>query len=189
MSRVGHKLLIPGALLVLAFALPSAAQASASAVIRDCAQDGHLDGHYSNAELRQARDNLPSDLAEYSDCGDVIGAAITSGGSGGGHRGTGPPPAVRHHHARAHGATPRKRVHAIKPGRPRLDLGGRVIEPGKNGLFKPSSSTHRLPLPLLLALIAGGLMATVLGLMALRRRLPALSNLSLPRVSFPRLRR
>jgi hypothetical protein len=182
-------LLTPAGLIVLALALPSAAQASASAVIRDCAQDGNLDGHYSNAELRQARDNLPSDLAEYSDCGDVISGAITSGGSGGGRRGTGPPPAARHHRARAHAASRRKRLHAIKPSKPRLDLGGRVIEPGNNGLFKPASSSHRLPLPLLLALIAGGLMGTVGALMALRRRLPGLSNLSLPRVSLPRLRR
>jgi hypothetical protein len=189
MSRVRHRLLISAALCVCALALPSAAQASASAVIRDCAQDGHLDHHYSNADLRQARDNLPSDLDEYSDCGDVISGAITSGGSGGGHRGSGPPPAVRHHHPRAHIASPRQHIHAITPRRPHLRVGDNVIKPGKNGLFKPASSSHRLPLPLLLALIAAGLMGTVLGLMALRRRLPALSNLSLPRVSFPRLRR
>jgi hypothetical protein len=189
MSRVGHTSLIPVALLVLALALPGAAQASASAVIRDCAQDGHLDHHYSNSDLRQARDNLPSDLQEYSDCGDVIGAAITSGGSGGGHRGSGPPPVRHHRRAHARAASAQRRIHALKPHNPRLRVDGGVVEPGKNGLVKSASSTHGLPLPLLLALIAGGLMGTFGGLMALRRRIPALSNLSLPRVSLPRLRR
>lgn len=187
MNRVGHKLLIAAALLAVAMLLPSAAQASSSAVIRDCAQDGHLDHHYSNAELRQARDNLPSDLDEYSDCRDVISGAITSGGAGG--HGGGGSSGGGHHHARAHGASHGKRLHAIKQHKPRVHVGGHVVEPGKDGLFKPASSGHHMPLPLLLALIAAGLLGAGAGLFALRRRLPVLSNLSLPRVSFPRLRR
>ena len=48
-------------------------------MIADCARDGQLDRSYSNSELRRARDNLPADLDEYSDCRDVIAAAIKGG--------------------------------------------------------------------------------------------------------------
>ena len=66
--------------------------ASADQVLRDCIRDGKLDGKYSNAELRKARDNLPSDSDEYSDCSEVIAAAIKGGsnrGSGAGSPGVG----------------------------------------------------------------------------------------------------
>jgi hypothetical protein len=187
MSRVVHKPLIPAGLLLLALALPSSAQASASAVIRDCAQDGHLDGHYSNAELRQARDNLPSDLDEYSDCRDVISAAITSGsGRGGGP--AAPSSAPKAQKRVQHAKTTRHRSVA-RPHKHRFRVAGKVVDPSRNGLFKPASSTQTIPLPLLLALIAGGLLAAAAGVMVLRRRIPALSNLSFPRVTLPRLRR
>ena len=48
-------------------------------MIRDCALDGRLDQKYSNSELRRAHNNLPADLDEYSDCRDVIAAAIKGG--------------------------------------------------------------------------------------------------------------
>ena len=66
---------------VLALGLPAAAQASWQAVIRDCAQDGKLDQHYSQSDLRKAEQNLPSDIDEYTDCRSVIRAAM-GGGSG-----------------------------------------------------------------------------------------------------------
>ena len=128
MSRVVHKSLIPAGLLVLALALPSAAQASASAVIRDCAQDGHLDGHYSNAELRQARDNLPSDLDEYSDCRDVISAAITSGsGRGGGP--AAPASAPKTHKPVQHAkAKPARHRTVARPHKHRFHVAGKLVD-------------------------------------------------------------
>src|SRR3954469_24181003 len=60
-------------------ALPAPAFASADQVVRDCIYDGKLDHHYSNAELRRARDHMPSDADEYSDCRDIIAAAIKGG--------------------------------------------------------------------------------------------------------------
>ena len=66
-----------------ALALPASALASPEAVIRDCGQDGSLDGSYSNRDLREARANLPTDVDEYSDCREIIGAAIaTDAGKG-----------------------------------------------------------------------------------------------------------
>ena len=43
-----------------------------TSVIRDCSEDGVLDGNYSHAELDGALDQLPSDLDEYTDCRSVI---------------------------------------------------------------------------------------------------------------------
>ena len=72
--------------------LPSTAAASPAQVIRDCVDDGVLSRTYSNSELRKARDNLPSDLDEYSDCREVIAAAIKGGpgprAGGGGNGGS-----------------------------------------------------------------------------------------------------
>jgi hypothetical protein len=63
------------ALLALA-ALPGAARANAAAVLIDC-QDGVLDERHSTRDLRQARDELQGDVAEYTSCSEVIGRALT----------------------------------------------------------------------------------------------------------------
>src|SRR5206468_12462515 len=79
--------------LTLTFALlPSAsALASGSAVIRDCTDDGRLEGHYSQRDLRDALASIPSDVDEYTNCRDVIRRAAFNGagGSGGGGAGRG----------------------------------------------------------------------------------------------------
>jgi hypothetical protein len=194
-KRVVHRLIVIAALLALA--APAVAQASPQAVIRDCADDGHLDGKYSNDDLRRAAATLPSDLDEYSDCREVINGAITGGSDKGGGRNNGPPKgsasaANRERSARAHDAKALKDATSRKP---KLNVDGRSVEPGTNGLFDTASSSNGLPLPLLLALIAVGLLAMVGALYALRRRVPALAKIplpslsSLPRVPFPRFRR
>jgi hypothetical protein len=193
-KRVVHRLIVIAALLALA--APAVAQASPQAVIRDCADDGHLDGKYSNDDLRRAADTLPSDLDEYSDCREVINGAITGGSDKGGGRDSGPKgsasAANRERSARARDANALKDATGRKP---KLNVDGRSVEPGANGLFDTASSSNGLPLPLLLALIAVGLLAMVGALYALRRRVPALAKIplpslsSLPRVPFPRFRR
>ena len=83
MPRMRHILVLLG--LACALIAPASSHASPGAVIRDCADDGRLQGHYSPSDLRRAQSELPSDLNEYSDCASVIAAAIPgSGGSGGG---------------------------------------------------------------------------------------------------------
>ena len=78
--------------------------------------------------------------------------------------------------------------------KPELTVGGESIQPGDNGLFNVASATNGLPLPLLLALIGAVLVAVIGGLLALRRRVPALgklpllSKISLPGVPTPRER-
>jgi hypothetical protein len=201
-SRVAYMSILAAALIALA--VPAAVQASGFDVIRDCADDSDLDRKYSNSELRQARDNLPSDLDEYSDCREVINSAITGGGggggsdggsggggAGGGSGGSGPK-------AEAARARDEAALDALTNGRgkPALNVAGTQVEPGDNGLFDLASAANGLPLPLLLALIAVLLGAAAAGLVALSRRfpglaerIPLLSKISLPRVPIPGLRR
>jgi hypothetical protein len=76
-------------ILVLSLAAASNAFASASDVIRDCTDNGRLDGRYSQQELRKAIAKIPSDIDEYTNCRDIIRAAQLSGANGGGTNGTG----------------------------------------------------------------------------------------------------
>jgi hypothetical protein len=93
--------LVLGLLAALLLAPPAYADGTTTKIIRDCADDGVLEGHYTPSELRTARDNLPTDIAEYSDCSDVLSRALAavssspgggSGGSGGGTPSSSPTP-------------------------------------------------------------------------------------------------
>lgn len=185
MSRVAHIVV-----LLIALALPAVAHASAADVIRDCAQDGDLDHHYSNSELKKAEQSLPADLSEYSDCRDVIAGALTSGSDKGGGRKNGPPggdasAAVKaEKNARKFDAAA---IASLSHRKPKLQVGGQTVEPGANGLFNLSSASNGLPLPLLLALIAVGLLTLVGGLYALRRRIPLLARIPLPSIDLSRV--
>jgi hypothetical protein len=68
------------ALLAALLLVPAAAHAAADPIkiIRDCEDDGVLQGNYTASELRNARSQLPTDIDEYSDCRDVLGRAITA---------------------------------------------------------------------------------------------------------------
>ena len=67
------------AVLGAALALPAAATADGDDVIRDCARDGDLDKEYSDEELEEASENMPSDLDAYSNCREVIRRAQAGG--------------------------------------------------------------------------------------------------------------
>src|ERR671937_1024829 len=66
-------------------ALPGIAHASPEQVVRDCAQDGKLDHHYSLTDLKNAEKKLPTDVDEYTNCRDVINQAEVQGSGGNGH--------------------------------------------------------------------------------------------------------
>jgi hypothetical protein len=64
-------------------------------ILQEC-QDGRLSGDYTAKEIRDARDHIPTDIDQYSDCRDVRSRALAakaggggSGGSGGGAGGAG----------------------------------------------------------------------------------------------------
>jgi hypothetical protein len=85
-----RRTILLGLLAALLLAPAAYADGTTTKIIRDCADDGILEGHYTPAELRKAWDNLPTDVDEYSDCSDVLSRALTAaltpphaGGSGG----------------------------------------------------------------------------------------------------------
>jgi hypothetical protein len=189
-NRVVRHLLALGALAVLA--LPAPAFASADQVVRDCARDGKLDRHYSNAELRRARNNLPADLDEYSDCRDVIANAIKGGsdlGGGSGSPGIGTTDPAGEAAAKA---TDQADLAALADSgeKPKVDVGGTSLAPDSSGFFNLGGAANQVPLPLVLAVLLLSALAVASGIGALRERVPAvariplLSKIPTPRVPF-----
>ena len=66
--------------LTLLVAAPAATAGTRSDIIADCFDDGKLDGNYTPSQIRDARNNIPADVDQYSDCRDVLARAL--GGSG-----------------------------------------------------------------------------------------------------------
>jgi hypothetical protein len=157
---------------------PSVAFASPEAVIRDCAQDGKLDHHYSLSDLKKAEKKLPTDVNEYTNCADVInqaevagsgskhpsahGAAAGGGGRGSGGSGSASAGDVRALNRAKHGGS----------GPPSLSLQGKKVVPGTGGVFRTAGAANDMPVPVLLALIAVAALTAAGGLVALRRRFP-----------------
>jgi hypothetical protein len=65
--------------LTLLVAAPAAMAGTRADILKDC-QDDKIDGSYSPSEIRDARNNIPADIDQYTDCRDVLGRAL--GGSG-----------------------------------------------------------------------------------------------------------
>ena len=83
-------------LTLLTVAIPclaGTATASASGigapVIADCQAHLRLTRHYTTAQLRNALATLPVDVEEYSNCEQVIEAALTNAGGKGANNGAG----------------------------------------------------------------------------------------------------
>ena len=151
-------------------ALPATAPASSRDLLRDCAEDGKLDHKYSQRELRDAERDVPSDIDEYTDCRDAIRSAQIGGGSGGGGNGS-----LKTESGAVAGSpediAELKRI-TDSGGAPTVDVGGRHVEAGGDGLFAAAGAANRIPLPVALALIALAVIATSGGVLMLRRRRP-----------------
>jgi len=197
------------ALLVALLALPAFAQASGEDVIRDCYDDGHIDGSYSPDEYQDAEDNLPGDIDQYSDCRDLIaqgqagdkgsrgskgsrsnGGGGSSGGSDGSagatdtrdvRRGGSPKPyegnTALETKSGAYASSEADKA-AYEAAKAQAAHGGAL--PG--GLAIPAAGDFRpgdansLPLPVVLALIAVGLLVLATSVLVARKRLPALNR-------------
>jgi hypothetical protein len=180
LSRVARHLVITGALALLA--LPAPAFASADQVIRDCARDGQLDHKYSNSELRRARNNLPADLDEYSDCRDVIAAAIKGGsdrGIGAGSPGVGATDPAGEAAAQTKDQGDLAAIASGDTKKPSIEVGGKKLAPDSSGFFNLGGAANDVPLPLLLALLLLCVLALASGVGALRERVPALARVPL----------
>lgn len=190
--RVVRQLLLLSAISLVV--LPSAAHADA---LTDCTRDNDLDHSYSNSELQKALDNLPTDSDEYSNCREILAGAIHDGSD----KGRGRPKADGPNGESASAGEQAKRAKddadlaSLTKGDnqpPPLDVGGQTVRPGDDGLYDLASASNGLPVPLLVALIALGVLALTGALVALRTRVPALARLPLlskiptPRVPNPR---
>ena len=176
MKCVARHLLVTGVLAMLV--LPAPAFASADQVVRDCVYDGKLDHHYSNSELRRARDHLPSDADEYSDCRDVIAAAIKGGSdrSGGAiSPGLGATDPAAEAAAQAADQSDLAAI-ANSDKAPPLDVGGQSLKPDNSGFFNLGGAANQVPVPLLIALLLLCTMALVTGFGSIRERVPALAR-------------
>jgi hypothetical protein len=179
--RAARNLVVLVALALVVVPAP-AAMGSAQQVLRDCIRDGKLDGTYTNAELRKARDNLPSDSDEYSDCSEVIAAAIKGGsnrGSGAGSPGVGATDPAGEAAARTDDTGDLAAITSGTEDDPSVDVGGTSLAPDSSGFFNLGGAANQVPLPLLLALILLALFAMASGAAALRERIPALTRIPL----------
>jgi hypothetical protein len=196
LGRIRHILLAAGAVLaVLAAGAQTAGAADYHAAIRDCNDDGVLQGHYSLHTLRQARAHLPASLREYSDCADVLARAIAaagrpgSGGSAGG--GSAPPlgnpalttgsgaiaPNIQQKQALEQQA--RQSTKDVPPSD--VTVGGEKVVPGTAGLSNAAvhTSPNDLPAPLLILLIALGATAALATALVMRQRWPETRRVAL----------
>jgi hypothetical protein len=157
--------------LLLALTHVAPAHASATSVIRDCSEDGVLNGKYSQSELDGALEQLPSDLDEYTDCRAVIRSAQL-GSAGRKHRGGRAASAAERVDA---GAPPssdeQKEIAAAAGSGDAVRIGSAGVRPGESGRpFNSAGFGTDLPSLVLIALIGlAGVFATGAVLVARRR--------------------
>lgn len=196
MTRIRNTAPLLAALIALA--VPASASADYHAVIQDCNQDGKLDRQYSHSDLNAARHHLPTDIAEYTDCRAVITAALRAhtsgngngngnGGGGGGGSGSGaggggsgaanpaaspPSPAAAASPADV-SALKAETARAGSGQRPSITAGGQTITPASSGVSHVADAANRLPLSLLIAILAIAALCAAGGVAAAWRRWPS----------------
>jgi hypothetical protein len=76
-------------LAVLLCAPAALADGTRTKILREC-QDGRLTGTYTSSQIRDALNNIPDDIDQYSDCRDVLRRALLNqAGNSGSNGGTG----------------------------------------------------------------------------------------------------
>ena len=119
--------------------------------------DNDLDHKYSNSELRNALDNLPTDSDEYGPAARSSAGASTRLGQGrrrpsdGPGRRTAVGQGAGRDAPRTARTWQRSPVTRRRPVAPSVKVGGETVTPGKNGLFDLASASNGLPVPLLAA--------------------------------------
>jgi hypothetical protein len=73
-------------LALLVTAPPALADSVRVKILREC-QDGRLTGNYTPSQIRDARNNIPDDIDQYSNCRDVLTRALLDASGGGGDGG------------------------------------------------------------------------------------------------------
>jgi hypothetical protein len=196
LGRIRHIFLAgAAALAVVAATAPVAVAANYHDAIRDCNDDGVLQGRYTLHTLRQARSHLPASLREYSDCSDVLARAIAaagrpgSGGSAGG--GTAPPlgnpalttgsGAIAPNIQQKQALEQQAKLSTNDRPPTEVSVGGHRVLPGTASLASSAvhASPNDLPGPLLIALIVLAATAALASALAMRYRWPETRRVAL----------
>ena len=148
--------------LTLLVAAPAAQAGTRADIVADCFDDGKLDGDYTASQIRDARNNLPADVDQYSDCRDVLARAlggsgssnVAGAGSGGGDGGGAAAPLA------ASGPDEQRALEAAaaEGGATPVQVGDATVVPGASG-FAAGAARSAIPTSLLVALILLGVAA------------------------------
>jgi len=163
------RLALPAALLALFLSIASPAGANVGAtIIERCTHGQSLSG-FSQKDYRQALQELPTEVEEYSDCANLIRRAqLAAAGQGGSGKGESAPTAPIP-------VTPAERSalnNAPKAGAAPLRVGGQVVSPGVIHA-SVASALSSLPTPLLATLAFMLACALLLAGRAIRDRVHA----------------
>jgi hypothetical protein len=168
------------AVLALLAAAPAASADTRSDIIGDCYDNGKLDGNYTPSQIRDARNNLPADIDQYSDCRDVLARALggsgsrsVDGGSGGGALGGGTGGSGGGGDLTPNGPEEQRALQeAAKAGDAPVTVGEEEVVPGAAG-FSTGAARNTLPPTLLAVLILLGCAALAAAAPPVRRRVHA----------------
>jgi hypothetical protein len=158
------RLVIAVALALLA--LPSTASADA---LSDCIYDHELDRRYSLAELKQAVDDIPTDHDEYGLCREVLTNAMHGGPESGDDAPPSPPASPEEQARRAEDARELAAITRQAGGDPPATGPERAADRDRGGALDLAAG-DTLPTPLLVALVALGVVMVGAALAALRER-------------------
>jgi hypothetical protein len=155
--------------LVASVVLCAPAFGSAKDVIRDCSEDGVLNGHYSHSELAKALAQLPSDIDEYTDCRAVIRSAELRSAN----KGKGSGVSSKVDTVSPPNANEQRRLHDATKSAGEVLVGGKGVTPGA---LKTAGFGTDLP-PLVLAVLLALASAVIAGgALAFRRHRPAFAR-------------
>jgi hypothetical protein len=162
------------ALMILCLAVPATASADdgVTKLLRDACRDEHINGTYTQAQYKQALDQLPTDSDEYTGCREVLqrgrlaalaagknkgggggstgGGGGTTGSSGGGSAGSSGASPTGNADPLA-SATPEQRKALAQVGKSTkpVDVGGQLVQPGALGLGELSGAGRSVPTPMI----------------------------------------
>ena len=194
------RLVIVSVVAVGLLAAPPALADTREQIYRQC-QNGALTRHFTAKQIRDARNNIPTDVDQYSDCRDVLARALAAkaagqggGGSGGGSAGGGGgggPSSGGGGGVSLDALTPddhRAIESAAARGGAPVGVGGSEIAPSAAGLAA-RAARHRVPAPVLAVLALLALAAAVAAAPAVGSRLGGLTGIAtLGRRVLPRRR-
>jgi hypothetical protein len=155
------------AYLTLAVCLAAPANALAGGgqqLVNDCTDNGRIDGKYSAGDYKNALNNIPTDVDEYTDCRDIIRQSQLSNTGKGPERKTAFAPTQ----TQPTGPAAPSEVKQIAKQRARFGkgqpvrIGGAAIKPGslsrQAGSAGFGSTKNDLPVPVIVLLVALGIL-------------------------------